>query len=393
MALDATAESNRGSPNVSLLLRPEQHTRSEINKTVHVNQTGVRHFGAAAVMEEEKTRWMCHKTILAEHSPYFAAIFRGDFKESDAAIVVMPPGIFTSNSIDGLLHYMYTGELKVNTNGSSNKASEATKQLQDMYFAADYLRMAVCCQQIRDRMADMAHNWSCYCDECRDIVIQLFAFTYSRSQQQCLDDEYLAEMTDKAITILTHEPDKALHTYWASPLLAKVLNAHPELEHQLARKLLSYISKFNAIETLHACYVVTECGNKLYRLLETIVDFAQLRATELIAAHFNFYCSQYPTLLSCIDGISYSFNFLEYLLRQTLESQMNEQNALIMYQSIVRDLMSRHAVQQCNKVRDILRDAREHILHYVVNNAEYIAQHDGFKVLDKNVYQTLVQGK
>ncbi|KAI8144030.1 hypothetical protein BJV82DRAFT_556863 [Fennellomyces sp. T-0311] len=344
--------------------------------------------------EQQKTRWTCHKTVLAKHSPYFAAMFDGEFCESGASIVFLPPGVFTAIGLDSVLHYMYTNEVVLNVNGSPNETYAKVQQLQDMYSAADYLGMTGLKQTVTRRLSECAHQWTCYCSECRDAVTQLFPYSYSRAVSH--DDEQMAVISEKTLIVLTQEPDKALHTYWTSRGLADMITvAQPDVGSYLNQQIIGRISRFNAIETLHACFLANKTlaptPSDEYRPLKSTVAAAQARSTEIIAHYFDFYCSQYPTLLSCIDGITYSFDFLEFLLQQTLQDNMRPHNAPTMYQGIVRDLMCRHAVQHCAQVKLILTDARSTVLRYIMHRLDQVTKCGAFDRLDKNVLVKLAE--
>ena len=350
---------------------------------------------AAAHDEQQRTRWTCHKTVLATHSPYFAAMFDGEFRESGASIVFLPPGVFTAPGLDSVLHYMYVNELVLNVNNAPNETLAKVQLLQDMYAAADYLGMTELKVAVVARLSDCAHQWTCYCSDCRDVVTQLFPYSYSRAVNH--DDEQMAVISEKTLIVLTQEPDKALHTYWTGRGLADMITvAQPDVGSYLNQQIIGRISRFNAIETLHACFLANKTlaptPSDELRPLKSTVAAAQARSTEIIAHYFDFYCSQYPTLLSCIDGITYSFDFLEFLLQQTLQDNMRPHNAPTMYQGIVRDLMCRHAVQHCPQVKLILTDARSAVLRYIMHRLDMVTSCGAFDRLDKAVLIKLAEG-
>ncbi|KAI7858458.1 hypothetical protein BDC45DRAFT_498399 [Circinella umbellata] len=409
-------------PNVMLALGPpEQRHQQKINTTTTAAALTTRSNTSSHYQhhhqqqqhlltgndEHQKTRWTCHKKVLAQHSPYFAAMFDGEFSESGASIVFLPPGVFTAIGLDGVLHYMYTNELEFNVNGSVNETHAKIQQLQDMYSAADYLGMVQLRQILSEQLTESAHQWTCYCVECRDVVTQLFPYSYARAVQ--FEDEVMAVITEKILVVLTQEPDKTLQTYWTSRGLAEMLLlSQPDVSTYLKQQIIGRVSRFNAIETLYACFIAnkslevqkptsmtitttTKLNNDMFDHLKSTISGAQSRSTEIIAHFFDFYCSQYPTLLSCIDGITYSFDFLEFLLQRTLTDNMKPHNAPNMYQGIVRDLMCRHAVQHCNQVKLILTDARSTVLKYIVSNFDLVTKSGAFDRLDKNVLAKLAE--
>ncbi|KAG0166246.1 hypothetical protein DFQ28_007494 [Apophysomyces sp. BC1034] len=379
---------NNAIPNVILALGAEQRLTAAARRSSCIQTDN-----------SEKTRWACHKTVLAGSSPYFGAMFQSEFRESGATIVFLPRGIFTAAALDGILHYMYTNEIDTHIPGSTAEITTpaALDLLQNIYSAGDYLGMTSLCDAAADRMAGMTHRWNCYCASCVDTVPRLLLFTSAQSQS--LDDERMAHMTENALKILTSNLPKTLQSFWTSRELAHLIKYFPETGRSLTQQVLLRINKSNAIESLYACYQAAQTLSQKdaegtwSKVLNDNLSMIQSRAIQTLAIHFNFYCSQYPTLLSCIDGIKYSFEFLEHILQQTLAEQMDSHNAGIFYQGIVRHLMCRHAVQHCEKVRVILQEAKSSILHFISSRVSEIKESGDFEVLDRGVVSLLAQGK
>ncbi|KAF7720939.1 hypothetical protein EC973_005748 [Apophysomyces ossiformis] len=375
-------------PNVILALGAEQRLPS-----------AARGLAFSKSKNTDKTRWACHKNVLSGASPYFGAMFQSEFRESGATIVFLPRGIFTAEALDGVLHYMYTNEIDTHIPGSTDEITTlpALELLQNIYSAGDYLGMTTLCDSAADRIAALAHRWNCHCDNCLYTVPRLLAFTSSRSQNG--DDEKMTQMTESAIAILTSNPAKTLQSFWTSQELAQFINDFPETGRSLSQQVLLRINKSNAIESLYACFQATktlsqkDADRTWGKVLIDTLSMAQSRATQTMAIHFNFYCSQYPTLLSCIDGIKYSFEFLEHILQQTLTEQMDCHNAALFYQGIVRHLMCRHAVQHCEKVRLILQEAKASVLEFISLHVDEMRENGDFETCDKNVIGLLAQGK
>lgn len=371
--------------------------------------------------DNERTRWPCHKHVLSKHSHYFQAMFTCDFEESGATIIFMPRGIFSSaKTLDQILHYMYHSTLDdledTTTDDSSDTsyASDATTiditlqqltQYQDLYAAADYLGMAELCGYLADKLAELAHHCTCYCDSCAYVVPSLFAFSEPRAQNQ--DDPSMMKLTEAALAIMTFDPEKALVSFWTCPSMIDVLwslycsphndYAPPSLDNPLTQSLLNHISKTSAIESLHGCYIGTRplmaLDDEHDVILHATFKAARAKATRTIATHFDFYCSKYPTLLSCIDGIIYSSSFLEYLLMRTIHDQMTPENAGTLYQGVVRHLLARHAVQHSSHLKKIFGTIKEEIIHYIFYHAKEIRACGGVASLDDHLLGCLVQGK
>ncbi|KAG0184989.1 Dynactin subunit 1 [Apophysomyces sp. BC1034] len=324
-----------------------------------------------------------------------------DFREARASVVFLPRSIFCdSKALDCVFNYMYTEKIELQTgNGDVIPQQQALDRLENMYIAADYLAMVDLCQAIVDCLCALVHNWSCQCQDCICLIPHLFAFCHSRATDY--DDERMASLVRTATTVLTHDPDKILHKFWTSRDLAQVLMEQlpVEIHQQLTKQLLKRVGKSNAIESLYACFSasrILETSDPLLswcRPLHATLASIQSHATRIIARNFDFYCSQYPALLSCIDGITYSFDFLEYLLMHILEDQMDNDNAGLLYEGIVRDLMCRHAVQHHHQVKHILNVAKDLILQYISRHLDQIKDLGRKKAASQALTRTLAIGK
>lgn len=340
---------------------------------------------SAPETEDKKTKWFCHTSVLLKESPYFAALFGENFIESNASIVFLPSSIIDGDALDSILKYMYNHQIT---------SPKSVNELCNMYSAADYLGMESLCIMLADRLNNLIHRCICYCDTCVITVPELFGYCRNRAIQ--LKDERMAVMTQRVISLLANDPEKTLSTYWTSRHMAKVLVQLPQDTSQaLSQKVLHRVNKSNAIESLYACFSASNSLSTSDPLLSwskplhATLTSVQSRATRIIATHFDFFCCQYPALLSCIDGITYSFEFLEYLLLHVLEDQMDCENVGILYQGIVCDLMSRHAVEYSSHVKHILNVARVMILCYITRRIGDIKQQGGLDQLDTNVLKLL----
>ncbi|CAO3590856.1 unnamed protein product [Absidia cylindrospora] len=425
-------------PNVILVLGSDHYTSSQQYRGGAPQRTPSPSTSPSpsSSQHQEKARWPCHKHILAKHSNYFQAMFACEFEEFGATIIFMPRGIFSSaKTLDRILHYMYHSTLDLLLDGDDNnnnnnqwdstttdtscsstendEPSAATAaalltdqltQYQDLYGAADYLGMGELCGQLADKLFELAHHCNCYCSTCVYIVPSLFAFTQPRAANQ--DDLWMMKLADAALAVMTHDPEKALVAFWTCPSMIDVLwslycSPHldyspPSIDNPLTQSLLNHISKTSAIESLHGCYIGTRLlmdglDDEHDVILHATFRAARHKATATIATHFDFYCSKYPTLLSCIDGIVYSSSFLEYLLMRTIHDQINPRNAGILYQGVVRHLLARHAVQHSSHLTKIFNAIKEEIIHYIFYHAKDIRACDGLVSLDDNLLTCLAQ--
>ncbi|KAI8375811.1 hypothetical protein BD560DRAFT_391990 [Blakeslea trispora] len=380
-----------GPPNVLIRLRSHslpikrRHSKSDTIEAAKKKKRPSDTIDLSDEESEEDVHWSCHTQILYNESPYFASLFGENFSDSKSNTAYLPAGIIDSTAFNHIVDYMYTQE--VGQKGS-------LEELCDMYCAADYLSMDQLCNLLTKRMADFVHSCTCYCQTCISSVPYLFPFCRNRAVE--LQDERMAAMTQKSIMILTGDPEKALPTYWTTRHMAQLLVQLPqEISQALSHKVLHRVNKYNAIESLHACFLASNILSTNDPLLSwskplhATLTSVQSRATRTVARHFDFFCSQYPALLSCIDGITYSFDFLEYLLLHVLEDQMDSNNVGVLYKGIVYDLMSRHAVQYNDQVKHILNVANVMILQYITRRIGDIKKYGGLDNLNEDMLKQL----
>ncbi|KAG2231935.1 hypothetical protein INT48_005650 [Thamnidium elegans] len=320
-------------------------------------------------IEPAQTQWACHTRVLHDQSPYFAALFGQNFIESRASVVFLPSSIIESNAFNSILEYMYTHQIP---------KPDTVKDICDMYSAADYLGMDTLCTGIEQLIyTSMAHKFTCYCSTCVINIPDLFLFCRTRSIQ--MQDERMIAMTQRIMTVIANDPEKSLSTYWTGRHMAKLLIQLPQdVSQALSHKILHRVNKSNAIESLYACFSASNILSTNDPLLSwskplhATLTSVQAKATRTIASHFDFFCCQYPALLSCID-----------------EDQMDCGNVGILYQGIACDLMSRHAVEYNDQVKHILNVAKVMILCYITRRIGDIRHIGGLDKLDKSVLKLL----
>ncbi|KAI8888419.1 hypothetical protein K501DRAFT_329788 [Backusella circina FSU 941] len=330
----------------------------------------------AAADTTEKNRWSCHKDILKSSSIYFAAIFNNQFQETDASIVFLPRGIFTSSVLDDIIHFLYTESL--------NSDSSSLEHLQAIYSAADYLGIEKLCTTTHQKLIDATHGLTCYCKSCSVSVPKLLAFVGPQQETRKLSDITLAII--KLLT--TQDPEKSLPTFWTSRSLASLLTETIDMQDYLEDLMLSSLTKGNAIETLHGCFLanqVLESSSSWSDCLSYTLLKMRQASCKILAENFDFYCTLYPKLLSCVDGVIYSFDFLEYLLNVVISEEMTSSNASTLYKGIVRSLLCRHAVHHTPRVKVILESSRGKIVSFIKSNLDEI------KHIDKNIQESLAQ--
>jgi hypothetical protein len=331
----------------------------------------------AATDATEKNRWSCHKDMLKTSSIYFAAIFNNQFQETDASIVFLPRGIFSSSVLDDIIHFLYTGSI--------NSDAPSLEHVQAIYSAADYLGIETLCTTAHQKLIDATHGLTCYCKSCSVNVPKLLSFVGPQQETRKLSDITLAIIR----LLTTQDPEKSLPAFWTSRSLASLLTKTIDMQDYLQDIMLSSLTKGNAIETLHGCFLASQVLESTASwsdgLNDTLLKMRQA-SCHILAENFDFYCTLYPKLLSCVDGVIYSFDFLEYLLTFVISEEMTTSNACTFYKGIVRSLLCRHAVHHTPRVKLILESSRDKVVRFIKSNLDEI------KSIDKNIQDALAQG-
>lgn len=183
---------------------------------------------------------------------------------------------------------------------------------------------------------------------------------------------------------------------------ALVLSEHDEktLVSEIASLVFESITKYNAIHVLHSLHLclsqirsanpVPTWSTPVLDLLNPIIH----HTVDMVSQNFDFYCTEYPILLSCIDGIGHGFSvdFLEFLLNRILNGGIQDDNAGILYQGIVRDLVGRQQVVKNVAVDGVLVEARQKCVQYLGRRWPQVKAQNGFKKVDKETMRHLTDG-
>ncbi|ORZ20584.1 hypothetical protein BCR42DRAFT_347382 [Absidia repens] len=165
----------------------------------------------------------------------------------------------------------------------------------------------------------------------------------------------------------------------------------------LVSRTLGNITKRNAIHVLHSVHL---CLSKI-RSADPFPTWSQpslalihaiLHHTiSMVSLNFDFYCVEYPILLSCVDGIGggFSVDFLDFLLKRILNNGIQDSNAAVLYQGIVRDLIGRQEVVKNVAVDGVLLEARQQCVDYLSHRWVGVKAQGGFQSVDKDILRLM----
>ncbi|KAI7865163.1 hypothetical protein BDF14DRAFT_1827860 [Spinellus fusiger] len=369
-----------------------------------------------------------HRFLLAAQSSYFYAMFCTDFKEALDSTVYLTDELLTPWTLHVLLRYFYTNTIiipslpiiaqinSVPLQRLSHK-KHSLRVLQKTFHTADYLsHTGSAGLAVLNAMSQLCHEFRCTCTDCSTLLPSMLLFAYkNRTALPTMVEGLLSLYTDpvqsiaplwstKSFAILIHSmAHTAIDLSDPSTTLSQITKtAQPStLIKVLIEQTQANITKHNAIHALHSLHLClsfirghdpsSTWSAPVYDLLQPFVR----HTVAMISRHFDFYCVEYPILLSCVDGIGFGFSvdFLEFLLKRVLDEGIQNSNAGSVYQGIVRDLVGRQEVVHNAAVDDVLIEARQQCAAYLARRWTAIKAQGGFSILDKETLQKLSGGK
>lgn len=385
-----------------------------------------------------------HRFILASQSTFFYAMFCTDFCESQNRVVQLTDHFFTPMVMQVILHYLYSGFVNVppppqlesvfNNNGNTLSVRSAPpsltkiqklamkkhslRTLQMTYTAADYLgQMDTLGRAVLQAMSRTCDGFKCLCHDCVRLLPSMLFFVDKKK-----DDPLLSPLRANLVTLYS-DPANAIEHLWSQKPFAilvhsmvpsaasmiKMAGPSDADDHSSTSTLILEISelihvnltKHNAIHVLHSLHL---CFSKLrsadltptWSLPTLDLLHPILRSTvTMVSQNFDFYCVEYPILVSCVDGIGcgFSFDFLDFLLKRVLDQGIQDTNAGIIYQGIVKDLIGRQETVRNVALDDVLLNARIQCTAYLARRWLSVKSLGGFRYLEKPTMRQLSLGK
>lgn len=362
------------------------------------------------------TSFAVHRCILAAQSSYFHAMFCKEFCEASSPVVYLPSDVFTPDAFQVILDYYYTGRVQLalrndddddDEDGGGGDTTTTTtpttntqlsllpthdghrltqkilmmRIFQDAFRVAEYLgQYETVCQALMQAMAHILKQYKCTCRDCAALLPSMLWFA----------DRYVADLRAHIISLYT-DPAYALATLWPAHTFGVLIESKPALANELVERMKSTnIKKQTAIQVLEALHLcLARVRNPTVR--EIVEKQLVNHTVQMISDNFEFYCVEYPILLSCVDGIAVgSVDFLEFLLMQVVQHGINERNAGGLYQGIVGDLIGRHQEMDVDSVVDnVLMDARQQCIDYIAKHWSSIKSQGGFRGVDKEMMRRL----
>lgn len=417
-----------------------------------------------------------HRFILASQSPYFYAVFCTEFREASTSSVHMPSDLFSSTTLQVILHYFYTDSLilppfqqqrKEQSHVTRlNEKKHELRILQKVFTAADFLgHYNTICKAVLLKMAIICHQFKCVCSDCAILLPSMLLFAdKNKKYVNNLRNKLIALYADpldslaplwsqKPFAILVNSmnnttsnvskksaavvvtpatatttskengaevisqifnggkvsassspisptPSQQVTASNSNPSLIGAATTELNLIQEITEKTFANITRHNSVRALHSLHLCLSylrgadpfptwsqpTLNILNQFLHSTVD--------MISSNFDYYCVEYPILLSCVDGIGFGFSvdFLGFVLNRVLTEGIHDGNAAILYQGIVRDLGGRQEIVKNVAVDSVLLDARVKCAQYISKRWMAVKTEGGFLNIEKDILRLLAEG-
>ncbi|KAL7319792.1 hypothetical protein PS15m_002885 [Mucor circinelloides] len=372
-----------------------------------------------------------HRFILAAQSSYFYSLFCTQFQEASSSMVHLTDDLFNEAIIEVVLNFFYTDKIIVKplpTNDTKISSplqrrlqhnKHALRVIQKAFYSADYLGHSdTLGGAILHEMEKLCHQFKCVCAECAVLLPSMLAWSDKHVEVvpklrrtlillYCDPVHSLAPLWSQrpfAMLITSMVPSAAL---LGEDTLAAVIKQEPlfrartpkTLIHEIVERTFYNVTKHNAIHVLHSLHLclsqirsadpTPSWSRPALDLVNPILHYT----VGMVSQFFDFYCVEYPILLSCVDGIGagFSVDFLDFLLRHVLNEGIKETNAGIIYQGILRDLVGRQEVVQNMAIDDVLIKARSRCAAYIARNWTKVKSQGGFRTLEKSTMRQLAE--
>ncbi|KAI8979203.1 hypothetical protein BDF20DRAFT_486474 [Mycotypha africana] len=388
-----------------------------------------------------------HRFMLAGQAKYFYSVFCSNFSKTATSTFYLPADIFSEALLKIIITYFYTEKIILpsppatviihsqRTQQQLNEKKYELRLLQKALLAADFLNLQdTLGKTLLSKMAIICHQFCCTCSECAALLPSMLLFFGVKHQN------YMPQLNDKLIQLYSDPVDSLAPLWSQKPFAILILSLvnhsvsetttakikinedrneessledlssifirqkisddkQEELVHEIETRTLSNITKQNAIRALHSLYLclsqlrgadpLSTWSQAVLKMLNSLL----LSTVVLVADNFDYYCVEYPVLLSCVDGIGFGFSvdFLEFVLSHVLKEGINDKNAVILYQGIIRDLGGRQELIKNIAVDGVLCEARSKCVQYLSKRWPTIKAEGGFNHMDKEILKKIAE--
>ncbi|KAG9306464.1 hypothetical protein G9A89_003574 [Geosiphon pyriformis] len=363
-AVDTTAELEQDKLKEDLLYMLKSKLYTDVELLLSISEDSLDIFP-----EEDftPTSHRAHRFMLASRSEYFKAMLNSQFIEARLSTIHLDASIFTPTSLNLILTFVYTGNL------SSSSKPLTLETCEMVWIGADFLGIKSLCDECVHRIATKVHSFSCTCAECQAVIPRVAGFA---------KEHHVDMLWQGSLHVLSQGFD----SMWPQKAFAEL---EENIREEVLLNLLAKIQNSNIVETFRGCrkilaiIEVKGIGLPWIEIIRGMANHVRSYTAGILVDDFQQLCEEDKEFLNCVDGVGFSSDLLEDIMKIVVEEGLTEQNAGTVLNCITGNLLLREAVLDAESVetKRILLQAKQNVSDYIKKRWIGVKQHGGFSEL------------
>nr|CAG8564462.1 8890_t:CDS:2 [Entrophospora candida] len=298
---------------------------------------------------------------------YTDAMLSSNFKDSKTASIRLDASIFNNTSLNLILTYIYTGNL------TSHSKPLTLETCEWVWIGADFLGIKGLCDDCVHKISTKAHYFTCTCAECQVVIPSIAIFAKEHD---------VKKLWKGCMHVLT----KGFDNMWPQKTFADL---DEETREEVCLTLLSSIQNNNIISIFKGCRKVISTidikgiGLPWIETIRNMTNQVKSFTTKILVDNFDQLCNEDQEFLDCVDGVGFSSDLLEDIMKIVLQEGLTEQNSARIIKCITTKLLTRPAVINAESIetKRILVQAKQHVFDYIKKHWLGVKQYGGFRLL------------
>ncbi|CAH1764902.1 6248_t:CDS:2, partial [Entrophospora sp. SA101] len=295
------------------------------------------------------------------------AMLSSNFKDSKTASIRLDASIFNNTSLNLILTYIYTGNL------TSHSKPLTLETCEWVWIGADFLGIKGLCDDCVHKISTKAHYFTCTCAECQVVIPSIAIFAKEHD---------VKKLWKGCMHVLT----KGFDNMWPQKTFADL---DEETREEVCLTLLSSIQNNNIISIFKGCRKVISTidikgiGLPWIETIRNMTNQVKSFTTKILVDNFDQLCNEDQEFLDCVDGVGFSSDLLEDIMKIVLQEGLTEQNSARIIKCITTKLLTRPAVINAESIetKRILVQAKQHVFDYIKKHWLGVKQYGGFRLL------------
>ncbi|CAG8449653.1 12260_t:CDS:2 [Ambispora leptoticha] len=363
-AVDTTEELEQEKLKEDLLYMLKSKLYTDVELVLSISEESLEDFP-----EEDftSTSHRAHRFMLASRSEYFKAMLSSQFIEARIPTVPLDATIFNPTSLNVILTFIYTGNL------TSSSKSLTLETIEMVWIGADFLGIGTLCDECIYRIATKVHAFACTCVECQTLIPRVASFAKEHA-------------IEKLWRGCLHVLSEGFDNMWPQKAFAEL---EEDTREEILLTLLNNIKSHNIVATFKGCrrvlaqIEVQGIGLPWIETVRGLINSVRTYTAGILVDNFEQLCENDAEFLDCVDGVGFSSDLLEDIMKVVVEEGLSERNSGPVLKCITGNLLMREAVKdaQSMETKRVLVQAKQNVYEYMKKRWIGIKQIGGFRGL------------